>query len=68
MPTLTSMPLATPALVGGRLLRHLYGVGLLHQADVVESTYVQGTIIKKYMYILISFFTGGMRSGWGRGT
>ena len=44
----------------------LYGVGLLHQAYVVESTYVQGTIIKKYMYILISFFTGGMRSGWGR--
>ena len=42
-------------------------VDLRHQADVVESTYIQGTIIKKYMYILISFFTGGMRSGWGRG-
>ena len=42
-------------------------VDLDHQADVVESTYVQGTIIKKYMYILISFFIGGMRSGWGAG-
>ena len=45
----------------------LRGVTLRHQADVVESTYVQGTIIKKCMYILISFSTGGMRSGWGRG-
>ena len=50
-----------------QVAKALRRVTLHHQADVVESTYVQGTIIKKYMYILISFFTGGMRSGWGAG-
>ena len=45
----------------------LRGVDLPHQADVVESTYVQGTIIKKYMYILISFSTGGNEKWMGGG-
>ena len=38
-------------------LRH---VRLPHQADVVESTYVLGTIIRRYV---CTFFTGGMRFG-----
>ena len=50
-----------------QVAKALRGADLPHQADVVESTYVQGTITKKCMYILISSFIGGMRSGWGRG-
>ena len=50
-----------------QVAKALRRVNVHHKADVVESTYVQGTITKKYMYILISFFTGGVRSGWGAG-
>ena len=40
----------------------LHGIGLLHQADVVESTYVQGTRINRYVIVL---FMGGMGNGGG---
>ena len=37
-----------------QVAKALRGVGLSHQADVVESTYVQGSVIKKYIYISIT--------------
>ena len=43
----------------------LRGVGLRHQADVVESTYVQGTKINRYVVVHYCTLYGGNGKWWG---
>ena len=46
-----------------QVAKALRGVGLRHQADVVESTYVQGTRMNRYVVVHYCTLCGGMGNG-----